>query len=202
MLDETLIDKAKPLPRLFYEKSVVDVAKNLLGKILVREYDNKILAGMIVEVEAYNGQNDPASHAYRGKTKRNKVMWKNPGTIYVYTIYGIHYCLNLVAEPKGIPAAILIRALQPILGIQEMMKNREIYFLKNLTNGPAKLTKALKIDIKLNGRDATVKGPLYVIDNPVKKHIDIISSSRIGIKQGKDKPWRFYIKDNEFISKK
>lgn len=205
MFNESLylkITKAKPLSRAFYKRKVVKVAIDLLGKILVRKYNNKILSGKIVEVEAYNGVTDPASHAYKGMTPRNKVMWDHPGKVYVYTIYGIHYCLNLIAEPKGIPAAVLIRALQPIIGIEEMIKNRGVNDLTKLTNGPAKLTQALKITKELNGIDATVKDALYVVNPPSKENIEIVSSKRIGITKGTNKLWRFYIKNNPFVSKK
>jgi len=205
VFDENLIERIEseePLPREFYAKNVVIVSQNLLGKILVRVDNEKILAGRIVEVEAYDGEDDPASHAYKGMTERNKVMWDFPGKVYVYTIYGIHYCLNIVAEPKGVPAAVLIRALQPLVGIREMMKNRNIKDVRNLTNGPARLTKALNITKDLNGVDATLKSELYVVRDILGKKFEIGVSTRIGITRGKEKPWRFYIRNNPFTSKK
>jgi DNA-3-methyladenine glycosylase len=189
----------KRLNRNFYNRSTLKIAKELLGKCLVMEKDGKYVSGKIVETEAYIGPDDPASHAYRGPTSRNKVMFGNPGYAYVYLTYGMHHCLNFVTERKGFPAAVLIRALEPVDGIEIMKKRRQTGNLENLTNGPAKLCQALGIDRTLNGADLC-SDIIYVEDQgnmPTK----IISTSRIGIKEGKDKKWRFYIKNNEFVSR-
>lgn len=190
----------KPLPREFYSCYTVNVAKKLLGKILVRETNEGLMAGFIVETEAYRGRDDPASHAYKGRTERNKVMWDKPGKAYVYQIYGIHYCLNIVTEPEGVPAAVLIRAIEPILGIDLMIKNRGIRDIRKLTNGPAKLTKAMNIDLRFNGWDMTLGRELYVAEGLEIDESFITNTPRIGVRD--KRPWRFYIKGNLFVSRK
>jgi len=183
----------------FYSAYVVEVAKRLLGKMLIREYSGKTLGGKIVETETYRGADDPASHAYRGKTRRNYAMWMKPGTAYVYQIYGVHYCLNVVAEPEGKPAAVLIRALEPILGLEEMMKNRGVKDPKLVTSGPARLTQALRITRELNGWDMTRGEVLYIASYEDVASGDIVSTPRIGVKDRR--PWRFYIRGNPYVSK-
>ncbi len=191
----------KVVPRRFYERDVVKVARELLGKLLVREIEGKLLIGKIVEVEAYRGKDDPASHAYRGRTERNKVMFGKPGFAYVYLAYGVNWCLNVTAEPEGEPAAVLIRAVEPLEGLEEMMANRGVRNVRNLTNGPGKLTKAFKINGSFNGWDMT-KGELLYIAYPVREeNFQIGVSARIGIKVGLDKPWRFFIKGSPFVSR-
>jgi len=189
----------KVLKEEFYSADVVEVAKRLLGKMLIREYSGKTLGGKIVETEAYRGADDPASHAYRGKTRRNYAMWMKPGTAYVYQIYGVHYCLNVVAEPEGKPAAVLIRALEPILGLEEMMKNRGVKNPKLVTSGPARLTQALRITRELNGWDMTRGEVLYIASYEDVASGDIVSTPRIGVKDRR--PWRFYIRGNPYVSK-
>jgi DNA-3-methyladenine glycosylase len=175
------------------------VAKELLGKYLVVQNRGKLLSGKIVETEAYIGYKDPASHAYRGMTSRNEVMFGDPGYAYVYFTYGMHYCLNLVTEKKGYPAAVLIRALEPVQGIRIMQNLRKRKELADLASGPAKLCQALGIDRKLNGADLC-SNVIYVEDRGevIKK---ICSSSRIGINEGKKKNWRFYEGNSEFVSR-
>ncbi len=195
----------KPLPRSFYERSSIEVAKNLLGKILVRKVADGVMAGKIVEVEAYGGPEDPASHARFGLRPWNRVMFGEVGRAYIYRIYGLHYCLNVVAKSRNeIAGAVLIRAIEPIKGIDLMFKFR----FKNskgkiteLTSGPAKLCKAMKIDLTLNGTDLTIEGPLYIAENS-DEEFEITVTPRIGVKEGLDKLWRFYIKNNRFVSRK
>lgn len=194
------MSKLKVLKRSFYSENSVKVAKKLLGKLLVRELPEGKLIGKIVEVEAYRGSDDPASHAYRGKTQRNQVMFSKPGLAYIYLIYGVHYCLNVKAEKEGIPGAVLIRALEPIEGIEIMRKNRQIEKITELTNGPAKLTEAMKITGELNGWDLTLGKRLFICEPSLKEDFEIIATSRIGIKVGTEKPWRFYIKGNAYVS--
>ena len=148
-----------------------------------------------METEAYYGENDPASHAFNGKTERNKLMFGEPGHLYIYLCYGMYYLLNVVTEEKGVPGAVLIRALEPIKGIEMMKKNRGKD--KNLTNGPGKLTEAFNIDKKLNGLDVT-KNPLYFEKGKIG--INIGKSNRIGIKKGENRLLRFYIKNNDYLS--
>lgn len=191
------------LSREFYSRDTVEVAKSLLGKMLVRVIDGNILSGMIVETEAYT-RDDPASHAYRGVTARNKVMFGDVGHAYVYFIYGNHYCLNVVAKSKDMEAgAVLIRAVEPIQGIEFMMRNRgrsARISIEMLTNGPGKLTKALSIDSRHNGLDLTVGGELYIEEGQSIKDRDIVATGRIGISEGIDRLWRFIIRDNRFVS--
>lgn len=191
------------IAREFYNRNTIDVAKDLLGKILVRVIDGKILSGIIVESEAYRSIDDPASHSYRGKTERNSVMFGEVGHAYVYFTYGNHYCLNIVAKEDAVPAgAVLIRAIEPIEGIKQMRKFRRINDLYNLTNGPGKLTKALNVTKKQNGTDVTKKGELYILNGIAVNSSSIVSTSRIGIRVALDKHWRFLIVDNKFVSRR
>jgi len=189
----------KRLDRKFYNRSTLKVAKELLGKYLVIEKNEIYVSGKIVETEAYIGPDDPASHAYRGLTPRNKVMFGEPGYAYVYLTYGMHHCLNFVTERKGFPAAVLIRALEPADGIEILRKRKKAKDLINLTNGPAKLCQALGIDRTLNGVDLC--SDIIYVEDRGNKPTKIVSTSRIGIKEGKDKKWRFYIENNGFVSK-
>jgi len=191
-----------PIPREFYERHVVDVSRDLLGKLLVRVYKQKVLVGKIVETEAYRGKDDPASHAYRGKTPRNSIMFGKPGVAYIYIIYGMYHCLNVIAEPEGNAAGVLIRAIEPLEGIDLMKELRGTEKTKNLTNGPGKLTKALAIDKSFNGMDLTQKNILFIAYPSQKEVFEIVETKRIGIKVGLDKRWRFYIRNNPFVSKK
>lgn len=192
----------KPLPRRFYTCETLTVAEGLLGKQLVRYTNNSRLVGKIVEVEAYRGSDDPSSHAHRGITPRNRLMFGKGGFAYVYFTYGIHHCFNVVTERENVPGAVLIRALEPISGIETMQKNRETENVLNLTNGPAKLTKAMNITKKQNGLDLTRSKELFICEPKVKEKFEVVSTKRIGIKVGADKPWRFYIKNNKFVSRR
>jgi len=191
------------LSQEFYHRDTIDVAKDLLGKVIVRVVRGKILSGMIVETEAYRSKDDPGSHAYRGMTERNRVMFGEVGRSYVYFTYGNHYCLNLVAKDDSTAAgAALIRAIEPLQGIELMRKFRKISDIYNLTSGPGKLTKALDITKDQNAVDVTKKGELYVTEGRRIDESQVIAASRIGINLGLDKKWRFLIKDNQFVSKK
>jgi DNA-3-methyladenine glycosylase len=207
------MNKYQRLNKKFYSQNTFKLATALLGKYLVRKIGNQILIGKIVETEAYYGPNDKASHASRGKTERTKLMFDHPGLAYIYQIYGMYFCLNIVTEAKDFPAAILIRALEPIEGIKQMQKNRKLkasaFILRPsaLTNGPSKLCQALKIDKKLNGENLITSKVLYLTANPKEKiqPTQMQSAKRIGIdyaKSYKHKPWRYYLKSNPFISKK
>ncbi len=194
----------KILKNAFYERDTAVVAQELLGKIIVRVIDDTtILKGRIVETEAYMGIYDEASHAFGGKRVRNAPLYGPIGHAYVYFTYGMHFCLNFVSRAKGVPAGgVLIRALEPIQGIEYMQHKRHMHTLKQLTNGPGKLTQALSINRDFNGIDVTKKGPLYVLDAPPGAKHDIGASGRIGISKAIDDLLRFYIKDNEFVSRK
>jgi DNA-3-methyladenine glycosylase len=187
------------LRREFYNRPTLKVAKELLGKYLVVNINGKKLSGKIVETEAYRGPYDPASHAYGGMTPRNRIMFGEPGHAYVYFTYGMYYCLNVITERKGFPAAVLIRALEPMKGIEIMKRRRKKEKPEDLTSGPGKLCQAMGINKTLYGADLTGK-TIYVEDRgeTVGK---VVSTNRIGIDEGKEKKWRFYLKDNRFVSR-
>ncbi|MEJ5263119.1 MAG: DNA-3-methyladenine glycosylase [Ignavibacterium sp.] len=196
----------KKLPKNFYKRPVLTVAKELLGKIIVKHEGKKILAGKIVEVEAYDGNLDEASHSFKGKTKRNEVMFREGGYFYVYFTYGVHHCCNVVTGEEGHGAAVLIRALEPIEGIQTMALRRfgkrkidERQFI-NLTNGPGKICQAFAFDRTYSGLDLT-GDKVYIIDMPLIKKSQIGISKRIGISKSTELPWRFFIKDSKFLSR-
>lgn len=197
----------KKLPRKFYTRDVHIVAKELLGKYLVRKVRRKNLIGRIVEVEAYDGLIDEAAHTFRGKTKRNEVMFNEGGFLYVYFTYGMHYCSNVVAGKLNEGKAVLLRAVEPVNGIDLMAINRfgkkdiSAVELKNLTNGPAKICQAFGIARSENGTDLTGK-EIFIFDSPKLSENKIAASTRIGIKKSVDLPWRYYIKNNSFLSRK
>lgn len=170
-----------------------------MGKYLVVQKDGHVLSGKIVETEAYDGFKDPASHAYRGMTPRNEVMFGAPGCAYVYLTYGMHHCLNLVTEKKGYPAAVLIRALEPTDGIELMKRRRGRQKLRDLTSGPAKLCQALGVDRRLNGAD--LRSDTIFVEDRGEVAGGIARSGRIGVNDGRDKNWRFFLKSNEFVSR-
>ncbi|MBI4419045.1 MAG: DNA-3-methyladenine glycosylase [Ignavibacteriales bacterium] len=196
----------RPLPRSFYLRPTLTVAKDLLGKYLVRKLGRELLIGRIVEVEAYLGTRDPASHAYRGRTKRNDVMFWAGGHLYVYFTYGMHFCANVVTGPDGIGEAVLLRAVEPVEGIERMTKNRLHGNLsvagaqRNLTSGPAKLCEAFAIGRRENGTDL-MHGEIMIAAAPGPKP-RIASSKRIGIRAGTEFRWRFYIRNNTWVSRK
>ena len=190
------------LPRSFYDRPTLQVARDLLGKTLVRVTPDGGMALRIVETEAYVGEADRACHASKGLTDRNEVMFGEPGHAYVYFIYGMYHCLNLVTERAGFPAAVLVRAGQPIYGLPAMASRRKTPKPVAIASGPGKLCMALDIDRRLNGVDLCKEGPLYVEDGYTPS--DIISCPRVGVDyagEHKDLPWRFYIKGNPCVSK-
>lgn len=184
----------KCLPRSFYERDTVDVAKDLLGKILVREINGQILTGIIIETEAYKF-GDPACHASKNKTERNKGLFGQVGHAYVYFTYGNHYCLNAVARDFITPSGgVLIRAIKPLDGINIMINNRKIKNIATLTNGPGKLAQALHINKAQYGVDLTKKGELYITEGIDINPLDIMATERIGISKAVENLWRFIIK--------
>src|SRR6266404_6740344 len=185
-----------PLDRSFYTRPTVEVARDLLGKIIVHGETS----GRIVETEAYLGLNDAAAHSARGITPRTRVIFGHPGHAYVYFIYGMHECLNLVAEPEGTAGCVLIRALEPLTGLPRMRRRRPAARRdEDLANGPGKLTRALAITLRHNGVDVT-RGPLTVHAPANADPIKIGVSRRIGITKSPDLPLRFYIEGNRFVS--
>ena len=189
----------RKLNRKFYNRPTLKVARELLGKFLVVKKGGRLLSGRIVETEAYDGFKDPASHAYRGMTPRNRVMFGSPGYAYVYLTYGMHHCLNLVTQREGYPAAVLIRALEPVDGIELMKRRRGRQRLEDLTSGPAKLCQALGVDRKLNGAD--LLSDVIFVEDRGEAPRRIARSGRIGVNEGAEKKWRFYLKSNEFVSR-
>lgn len=192
-----------PLPHGFYARSAVALAPDLLGKALVRELDGVTLIGRIVEVEAYLGAEDAASHAFRGSTPRNRSMFGPPGRAYVYLIYGVHRCLNIVSGPEGSGQAVLIRALEPLAGEATMWANRGHISDQNLTNGPGKLCQALGIDKRLDGHDLCLGQKLWLEDAPPPA-APICVSPRVGVRGDElaiARAWRYFLKDNPFVSR-
>ena len=180
------------LPREFYNRETVKVAKDLLGKTLVRKINGYTLSGAITETEAYRYKDDPASHAHRGITERNKAMFGEVGKAYVYFTYGMYYCFNVVAKSQRAGAgAVLIRALEPQKGIEKMIRNRKTGQISNLTNGPGKLTQSLKITKAQYDEDLAKQSTLYITEGiePDK----IVLGPRIGIRTATDKLWNFKI---------
>ena len=188
------------MARPFFRRYTPDVARELLGCLLVRREHRRTLSGRIVEVEAYRGSDDPASHSFRGATKRSAIMFGEAGIAYVFFSYGSHWCLNFTTENEGQPGAVLIRALEPIDGIEEMAKNRGVSEVGRLTNGPGKLTKALSIDGAFNGEDVVNSRRLYVLGR--KEQVRISASARIGITKGRDRQWRYYVAGSPFVSRR
>ncbi len=191
----------KLLPRTFYQRNTVDVAQDLLGKIVVRQLNGHLLMGRIVETEAYTCF-DPACHGFKGPSVRTQALFGPVGHAYIYFIYGMHYAFNVVARDKQTPGGgVLIRALEPLQGIEYMQKLRKLHEIKNLTNGPGKLAQALHITKTLYGIDLTKKGDLYLIDDG---HVaeKTKATKRIGISKGQESLWRFIIPSNSFISRK
>lgn len=198
----------------FYEKSTEKVAPELLGKFLVRKTNGKYWVGKIVETEAYLGEGDAASHAYRGQTKRNTPMFGPAGHAYVYFTYGMHWMFNIVTEKEGRATAVLIRAVEPLLEPSAPISDTSKKALRQKGSGPARLTKWLKIDKSLNEVDLTKSDDLFITDKfSDSSHVftaekitknQIIAESRVGVDfagEDKEKPLRFYLKGNDYISK-
>ncbi|WP_163192766.1 DNA-3-methyladenine glycosylase [Clostridium thermarum] len=203
----------KKLDRDFYSRDTLVVAEKLLGKYLVRRLGDTFLIGKIVEVEAYMGEKDKAAHSFGGRrTARNDVMYGEAGHIYVYFIYGMHYCFNVITESVHIPRGVLVRALEPVEGLNIMALNRykkqlselSCKEIKNLTNGPAKLCRSFGITVEQNGFDLC-SDEFYIGENENDSDkFDIVHTTRINIDYAEEArfyPWRFYIKGNPYVSK-
>ena len=192
-----------PLTRAFFARSVLTVARDLLGHLLVHESPAGRTVGRIVEVEAYRGADDPASHAYR-LTPRSRIMAGPPGFAYVYFTYGNHYCVNVVADREGKAAAVLLRALEPVEGVTLMARRRGIALrgpadLRLIASGPGRLTQAMAITRQHYGVDLT-RPPLYIAaGGPERRRI--ATSARIGIRRAADRLWRFYLRDSPYVSR-
>jgi DNA-3-methyladenine glycosylase len=194
--------KASILPRSFYERPTLTVAEELLGKVLVHRTAGGLAAGMIVETEAYIGEDDPACHAAPGPTRRNEPLYGPPGVAYVYLNYGIHYLVNAVTESEGSPAAVLIRALAPLDGVPLMTKRRapggRHVDVADLCRGPGNLTRALGITLAENRLDLT-SSQLCIEDRRLRPGT-VAWGPRIGIRVGAERPWRCWIRDNPSVS--
>lgn len=195
----------------FYAGTTEEIARQLLGKFLCRRTETGVYVGKIVEDEAYLGKKDLACHSARGKTKRTETMFGSAGYAYVYMIYGIYHCLNIVTQKEGVPEAILIRALEPVmLDSEEINAGQEYYGNRKITsilNGPGKLCREFMIEKELNGAKLSKKNDLWIEDNDNKNipATEIVRTKRIGVeyaKEWRDKPLRFYIRDSPFVSKK
>jgi DNA-3-methyladenine glycosylase len=195
------------LPPDFFVRDPRLVGPDILGKLLVRQDDDELLAGRIVEVEAYLGEDDPAAHAAAGRTPRNSVLFGPPGRAYVYFIYGNHYCLNVSCLPEGVPGCVLIRALEPVVGMEEMAGARGVTVrkpvdLKKLTSGPGRLAEAFAITrARDNGKDLTSKSSDLQMADDGCRPARVITTARIGITKAAELPLRFLIAENGFVSR-
>ena len=197
------------LPREFFACDTLAVARDLLGQRLVRVLDGERLSGRIVECEAYIGQGDTACHASRGRTPRNEVMFGPPGFAYVYFVYGMHWMLNVVTEEEGFPAAVLLRAVQPLEGVETMRVLRQAKGRprtdRELTSGPARLTQALAIDKAFNGADMVLGEGLWFEAGDSVSDEQIERGPRVGVSYAAEKdrlaPWRFWVRENGYVSR-
>jgi len=187
------------LPRSFYARAAEDVARDLLGKVLVRMFEGHMLRGRIVETESYTGESDPGSHAFRGPSPRNRVMFGEAGHLYVYLSYGMHSCMNVVTDSVGVAGAVLIRALEPLEGVAAMATLRGGRPFVELCNGPGKLCQAFAITRSQNGMD--LESTEIWIEDDGWIPLEITCSTRIGLSAGTDLPLRFFLPDNIFVSK-
>ena len=189
----------KIIRRAFYARATSVVARDLLGKVLVRRTKGRILTGRIVETEAYTSD-DPASHAFRGRTERNRALFGEVGHAYIYQTHGLSFCLNVVAK-KGKPAGgVLIRALEPLEGIDLMRRFRKRSGPRRLASGPGNLTRAMRIDMRLYGTDLTKEGPLFIADDGAARP-KVRRTVRIGVTAARDKRWRFVVEGSPFITR-
>lgn len=182
---------ASPLSRAFYARDVLVVARDLLGRVLVSDFGDGRVSGRIIEVEAYGGERDPASHARPGRTARNASMYGPPGHAYIYFTYGMHHCANVVVEAEGRPSAVLIRALEPRTGLLRMARRRGTADPRRLVNGPGNVAEALALDRAHDGVDLT-RGRLWISSvRPLVTGERVAASRRIGIRHAVERPWRF-----------
>jgi DNA-3-methyladenine glycosylase len=194
-------DGSVRLPRAFYERPTLDVARDLIGKTLYRMSPEGMTAGVIVETEAYVAAIDPSAHGYRGKTQRNAAMFGPPGHAYVYFTYGMHFCLNVVTEAEDVAAAVLVRALEPVVGIEIMRRRRGQRIAdRDLARGPGRLCAAMAIDNADNGQDLGGQA-LWIAETPgFPADAPVLATPRIGITQAADWPWRFVLAGSEWVS--
>jgi DNA-3-methyladenine glycosylase len=188
------------LPRSFYRRPVLEVAPDLLGRVLVRDLPGGTrLAARLVETEAYR-QDDPASHSFRGQSARNASMFGAPGHLYVYFTYGMHHCMNAVTGGDPGASAVLLRAAEPLLGLDEMRRRRGRSRFRDLCRGPARLCEALAIDRSLDGADLVAGRDLWIGAGSSEEGRSVTVTTRIGISEGADRPWRFLDASSPFVS--
>lgn len=208
----SVLKRARPLLRRFFDRDPREVARELLGKLLIRRETTQVLVGRVVETEAYMGVGDAAAHSAAGLTKRNAVLFGPPGYAYVYFIYGNHYCLNVSCMPEGEAGGVLFRALEPVLGLQAMAMHRDLEFssdprivqLRMLTSGPGRMAEALRVTRERdNGKDLTdpAKSDLWLADEGFRPE-GVSVTPRIGITKAADEPLRFVITGSPFFSGK
>jgi DNA-3-methyladenine glycosylase len=202
----SLAQLRRPLPREFYDRDPRRVSRELLGKVLVRREGRRVRTARIVEVEAYLGADDSAAHSFAGRTARNAVLFGPPGHAYVYFIYGNHYCLNVSCLPNGVAGGVLFRALEPLAGVDEMARARGVSIdstrdLRKLTSGPGRLAEAFGITRERdNGKDLTnARSDLFIADDRYRVR-RILTTPRIGITKAAERPLRYVIAGNEFVS--
>jgi DNA-3-methyladenine glycosylase len=188
-----------PLSRRFFARPSPLVAADLLGRLLIRHLGEVTLVARIVETEAYE-EGDPASHSYRGRTARTEVMFGEPGHLYVYFTYGMHHCMNVVTGRDGEGSAVLLRAAEPILGLDAMRRRRGVEDPERLLAGPARLTQALDVERALNGADLVAGRELVVARGRPIESGRVVVGRRVGIRVGLDRPWRFAVRDSRFVS--
>ena len=190
----------RPLPESFYLRPVLEVARGLLGRLLVHDAPEGRAAVRLVEVEAYDGAGkDPASHAYRGRTPRNAVMFGPPGHLYVYFTYGMHYCVNVVCAPPGVAQAVLLRAGEPVLGVESMVARRPASRPRDLARGPARLTEALGLGAWANGADLRA-GPVWLTEGWPVGDAEVAWTGRVGVTGAADRPWRTIVAASPHVS--
>jgi DNA-3-methyladenine glycosylase len=194
----------EPLPRAFFDRGAEIVARDLLGAYLVSDDDGLRCVGRIVETEAYPGPHDPASHASSsiGRTNRNDPMFGPPGTAYIHLNFGVHWCLNAVVGQEGYPAAVLIRAVEPVEGIDAMRLRRTGRPDRELTSGPGKLTQAMGIGPDLQSCLLTGEPPLFIACGDAVEPVDVVRTTRVGISKGTAEEWRFYDRRSDWISRR
>lgn len=197
----------RPLPRSFYAGATRAVARALLGTFLVHESPKGRTVGRVVETEAYLGSSDPAAHTYRGETARNRAMFGPPGHLYVYFIYGVHHCCNVVTRPEGVGEAVLLRALEPVEGLDLMRARRGgATRERDLCSGPGKLVQAMGLGREHDGADL-VRGAVFLADATSvperfpRRRVDVVTTTRVGITKAAERPLRFYERGNAHVSR-
>jgi DNA-3-methyladenine glycosylase len=194
------VARAEPLPRSFFARPAPVVARDLLGRILIGSLGGSRVAGRLVECEAYQ-QDDPASHSFRGPTARTAVMFGPAGHLYVYFTYGMHFCMNVVSGRAGDGAAVLLRAAEPLLGLAEMRERRGRTPVGELCSGPARLCQAFGVDRSFDGTDLVRGNDMWIAEGTPVAASSIGVGERIGIRVSLERPWRFFVEEDTFVSK-